>query len=193
MRRRVLFSLGCVGSGERETPTPSLSSPYSFAREPVWVANARAPLSLNHRPCNFGPRGRAGALGFTPYQIFFGRNNQPDLLHKVLDLRRKKLDQLMIQRSLRRPSSRQLRVLEVGDSVRVEQNALSQVETFRKLADVTGLVMTKLDGTARGGVLVALADKFGLPIHAIGVGEQIDDLAPFDPQEFAAALTGAEA
>ncbi len=72
------------------------------------------------------------------------------------------------------------------------QNALSQVETFQKLADVTGLVMTKLDGTAKGGVLVALADKFGLPIHAIGVGEQIDDLAPFDPAEFAAALTGVE-
>ena len=72
------------------------------------------------------------------------------------------------------------------------QNALSQVETFRKLADVSGLVMTKLDGTAKGGVLVALADKFGLPIHAIGVGEQIDDLAPFDPEDFAAALTGLE-
>ena len=72
------------------------------------------------------------------------------------------------------------------------QNALSQVEIFQKLADVSGLVMTKLDGTARGGVLVALADKFGLPIHAIGVGEQIDDLAPFDPDEFARALTGAE-
>ena len=70
------------------------------------------------------------------------------------------------------------------------QNALNQVETFRKLADVSGLVMTKLDGTAKGGVLVALADRFGLPIHAIGVGEQIDDLAPFDPEEFAAALTG---
>jgi len=70
------------------------------------------------------------------------------------------------------------------------QNALAQVEIFRKLADVSGLVMTKLDGTARGGVLVALADRFGLPIHAIGVGEQIDDLAPFDPGEFAAALTG---
>jgi len=70
------------------------------------------------------------------------------------------------------------------------QNALSQVETFRRIADVTGLVMTKLDGTARGGVLVALADRFGLPIHAIGVGEQIDDLAPFDPRDFAAALTG---
>ncbi|MEM9198373.1 MAG: signal recognition particle-docking protein FtsY [Pseudomonadota bacterium] len=71
------------------------------------------------------------------------------------------------------------------------QNALSQVDIFRKIADVTGLVMTKLDGTARGGVLVALADRFGLPIHAIGVGEQIDDLAPFDPDEFARALTGA--
>jgi fused signal recognition particle receptor len=70
------------------------------------------------------------------------------------------------------------------------QNALSQVETFQKLADVSGLVMTKLDGTAKGGVLVALADKFGLPIHAIGVGEQIDDLAPFDPEDFARALVG---
>jgi fused signal recognition particle receptor len=72
------------------------------------------------------------------------------------------------------------------------QNALTQVEIFRKIADVSGLVMTKLDGTAKGGVLVALADKFGLPIHAIGVGEQIDDLAPFDPEDFARALVGAE-
>ena len=72
------------------------------------------------------------------------------------------------------------------------QNALRQVEIFQQVADVSGLVITKLDGTAKGGVLVALADKFGLPIHAIGVGEQIDDLAPFDPAEFAAALTGAE-
>ena len=70
------------------------------------------------------------------------------------------------------------------------QNALRQVEIFKKLADVTGLVMTKLDGSAKGGVLVALADKFGLPIHAIGIGEQIDDLAPFDPKDYAKALTG---
>ncbi|QLQ19334.1 MAG: signal recognition particle-docking protein FtsY [Exiguobacterium profundum] len=70
------------------------------------------------------------------------------------------------------------------------QNAITQVEVFRKIADVSGLVMTKLDGTAKGGVLVALADRFGLPIHAIGVGEQIDDLAPFDPQDFARALVG---
>jgi len=72
------------------------------------------------------------------------------------------------------------------------QNALAQVDIFRKVADVSGLVMTKLDGTAKGGVLVALADKYGLPIHAIGVGEQIDDLAPFDPEDFARALTGVE-
>ena len=73
------------------------------------------------------------------------------------------------------------------------QNALLQVEIFRKIADVSGLVMTKLDGTAKGGVLVALADKFGLPIHAIGVGEQIDDLSPFDPDDFAKALVGLDA
>jgi fused signal recognition particle receptor len=71
------------------------------------------------------------------------------------------------------------------------QNALSQVEIFRRMADVSGLVMTKLDGTAKGGVLVALADKFGLPIHAIGVGEQIDDLRRSTREEFAEALTGA--
>ncbi len=70
------------------------------------------------------------------------------------------------------------------------QNALKQVEIFQQVADVSGLVMTKLDGTAKGGVLVALADRFGLPIHAIGVGEQIDDLQAFDPDDFAKALTG---
>ncbi|WP_179378644.1 signal recognition particle-docking protein FtsY [Jannaschia marina] len=73
------------------------------------------------------------------------------------------------------------------------QNALTQVDVFKKLSDVSGLVMTKLDGTAKGGVLVALADRFGLPIHAIGVGEQIDDLDAFDPEEFAAALVGLDA
>ena len=72
------------------------------------------------------------------------------------------------------------------------QNALNQVEIFRKLADVTGLVMTKLDGTAKGGVLVALADRFALPIHAVGVGEGIEDLSPFEPEDFARALAGLE-
>ena len=71
------------------------------------------------------------------------------------------------------------------------QNALSQIEIFREVAGVTGLVMTKLDGTARGGVLVAAAERFGLPIHAIGVGEKLGDLRPFDARAFASALTGA--
>ncbi len=65
------------------------------------------------------------------------------------------------------------------------QNALNQIEVFKEVAGVTGLVMTKLDGTARGGVLVAAAEKYGLPIHAIGVGEKVDDLRPFNAQEVA--------
>lgn len=74
----------------------------------------------------------------------------------------------------------------------VGQNALSQVEIFGKIAGVTGLIMTKLDGTARGGILVALAEKFGLPIHFIGVGEGIDDLEPFNAAEFGRAIAGLE-
>ncbi|MFN7174601.1 MAG: signal recognition particle-docking protein FtsY [Thermaurantiacus tibetensis] len=70
------------------------------------------------------------------------------------------------------------------------QNALSQIEVFREVAGVTGIVMTKLDGTARGGVLVAAAETFGLPIHAVGVGERLGDLRPFDPRAFARALVG---
>nr|WP_036306946.1 signal recognition particle-docking protein FtsY [Methylopila sp. 73B] len=70
------------------------------------------------------------------------------------------------------------------------QNALGQVEAFAKTAGVTGLVMTKLDGTARGGILVAVAEKYRLPVHFIGVGEGLDDLEPFDPDDFARALVG---
>lgn len=71
------------------------------------------------------------------------------------------------------------------------QNVLSQIEVFRDTARVSGLIMTKLDGTARGGILVAAARKFGLPVHAIGVGEGLQDLRPFDAGQFARALTGA--
>ncbi len=70
------------------------------------------------------------------------------------------------------------------------QNALQQIETFREVAGVTGLIMTKLDGTARGGVLVAAAEQYGLPIHAIGVGETIDDLRAFDPDLLARVIAG---
>ncbi|MBH0112956.1 signal recognition particle-docking protein FtsY [Novosphingobium sp. YJ-S2-02] len=70
------------------------------------------------------------------------------------------------------------------------QNALSQIEIFKEVAGVTGLIMTKLDGTARGGVLVAAAEQYGLPIHAIGVGEKIDDLRPFNPDLLARVIAG---
>jgi fused signal recognition particle receptor len=74
----------------------------------------------------------------------------------------------------------------------VGQNALSQVAQFSKTAGVTGLVMTKLDGTARGGILVAIATKYGLPVHFIGVGESVDDLSPFAAKDFARAIAGIE-
>lgn len=72
----------------------------------------------------------------------------------------------------------------------VGQNALAQVETFSKMTKVTGLIMTKLDGTAKGGILLALSDKFGLPIHAIGIGEQIEDLNTFKATDYVEALLG---
>ena len=71
------------------------------------------------------------------------------------------------------------------------QNALSQVQTFQEIAGVTNLVVTKLDGSARGGIVVAIAEKFGLPISAIGVGEGIDDFEPFDAHDYARAIAGA--
>jgi len=74
----------------------------------------------------------------------------------------------------------------------VGQNAVSQVEIFRKVVGVTGLAMTKLDGTARGGILVALATKFAVPVHFIGVGESVEDLVPFSAREFARAIAGIE-
>ena len=73
------------------------------------------------------------------------------------------------------------------------QNAVAQAEVFRASAKITGLVMTKLDGTARGGILVSIAEKFDLPVHYIGVGETAEDLQPFDAEGFARALVGAGA
>ena len=74
----------------------------------------------------------------------------------------------------------------------VGQNALSQVKAFQAVADVSGLIVTKLDGSAKGGVVIALAETFGLPVHAVGVGEGADDLQPFTAREFANALAGVD-
>lgn len=75
----------------------------------------------------------------------------------------------------------------------VGQNAHQQVEIFKSMVSISGLVMTKLDGTAKGGVVVGLADRFGLPVHAVGVGETAEDLRPFDPKDFARSLMGLDA
>ena len=107
------------------------------------------------------------------------RSELMDELHKVVRVM-KKVD-----------ASAPHAVLLVLDAT-VGQNALSQVEIFRKAVGVTGLVMTKLDGTARGGILVALAAKFKVPVHFIGVGEGVDDLAPFSARDFARAIAGIE-
>jgi fused signal recognition particle receptor len=105
------------------------------------------------------------------------RTELMDELHKVVRVM-KKVD----------PSAPHA-VLLVLDAT-VGQNALSQVEIFSKVVGVTGLVMTKLDGTARGGILVAIAAKFKVPVHFIGVGESVDDLAPFSARDFARAIAG---
>jgi len=102
-----------------------------------------------------------------------------DELHKIVRVM-KKLDPMA-------PHA----VLLVLDAT-VGQNALSQVGEFSRIAGVTGLVMTKLDGTARGGILAAIAAKYQLPVHFVGVGEGVDDLAPFGAKEFARALAGLE-
>ncbi len=105
------------------------------------------------------------------------RTELMDELHKVVRVM-KKVD----------PSAPHA-VLLVLDAT-VGQNALSQVEIFQKVVGVTGLAMTKLDGTARGGILVAIAAKFALPVHYIGVGESVDDLASFSARDFARAIAG---
>jgi fused signal recognition particle receptor len=107
------------------------------------------------------------------------RTELMDELHKVVRVM-KKVD-----------ASAPHAVLLVLDAT-VGQNALSQVEIFSKVVGVTGLVMTKLDGTARGGILVAIAAKFKVPVHFVGVGESVDDLAPFSAPDFARAIAGIE-
>jgi fused signal recognition particle receptor len=107
------------------------------------------------------------------------RSELMDELHKVVRVM-KKVD-----------ASAPHAVLLVLDAT-VGQNALSQVEIFTKVVGVTGLVMTKLDGTARGGILVAIAAKFKVPVHFIGVGESVDDLAPFSARDFAQAIAGVD-
>jgi fused signal recognition particle receptor len=141
-------------------------------------------------------RADAAALAFAALEQ--AKKNGDDLLlidtagrlHNKADLMAelKKIARVLAKLDAKAPHD-VLLVLDAG----IGQNALTQVETFKRMVDVTGLIVTKLDGTARGGVLVALARRFGLKVVAVGVGEGIDDLRPFDAQAFARALVGLDA
>ena len=203
-RPQVVLVVGVNGSG-KTTTIGKLASQFRAAGKSVTIAACdtfraaaveqlqvwgeragvpvmRAPEGSDPASLAFDAMGRAQAEGADLLMIdTAGRlQNRADLMEELAKIVR------VIRKKDPEAPHNTLLVLDATTG----QNALRQVEEFRRLADVTGLVMTKLDGTARGGVLVALADRFGLPIHAVGVGEQIDDLAPFEPEDFAAALVG---
>ncbi|MCK6454677.1 MAG: signal recognition particle-docking protein FtsY [Alphaproteobacteria bacterium] len=153
----------------------------------IWGARTGAPVVAG------APNADAAGLAFSALEQ--ARRDGADLLlidtagrlHNKADLmaQLQKMIRVLAKVDASAPHSVVL-VLDAG----IGQNALQQVEAFKEMVNVTGLVVTKLDGTARGGVLVALARRFGLPVHAIGVGEGADDLRPFDATQFARALLG---
>ncbi len=153
----------------------------------VWSERAKVPLvtaAEGADPASVAYKAleRARAEGFDVVMIdTAGRlHNKQNLMEELQKIARvlKKLD----------PDAPHT-VLQVLDGT-TGQNAIAQVETFRQLMQVSGLVVTKLDGTAKGGIVVALAEKFGLPIYGVGVGESIEDLRPFQPEAYAAGLVG---
>ena len=203
-RPQVVLVVGVNGSG-KTTTIGKLASQFKAAGKSVVIAagdtfRAAAVEQLQIWGTRAGVPGRTAPEGSDPASLAFdamtraqetgadlllidtaGRlQNRADLMEELAKIVR------VIRKKDETAPHNTLLVLDATTG----QNAVAQVEIFRKIADVSGLVMTKLDGTAKGGVLVSLADKFGLPIHAIGVGEQIDDLQPFDPEDFARALVG---
>ncbi len=153
----------------------------------IWGDRAGVPVVVG------GERAEPASLAFEAYERAVNAGVDLLLIDTAGRLQNKKdlMDELeKIIRVLRKkntsaPHSR-LIVLDATTG----QNAINQVSEFSKICDLTGIIMTKLDGTARGGVLVAIAEKFSLPVHFIGVGESIDDLQPFEPRDFANAITG---
>jgi fused signal recognition particle receptor len=156
----------------------------------VWGTRADAPVLFREQGSD------AAALAFDAMTLARGQNADVLMIDTAGRLQNK--DYLMaelekIVRVLRKQEPGAPHgVLLVLDAT-TGQNAHQQVQVFREMVDVTGLIVTKLDGSARGGVLVSLAERFNLPVHAIGVGEGIEDLRPFDPRQFARSLMGLEA
>lgn len=203
-RPQVVLVVGVNGSGKTTTIaklahlfqeqdyTVTLAAGDTFraaavAQLRIWGARIGAPVVAGAEGAD------AAGLAFTALEQAIARGHDALLIDTAGRLQNKAglMDELAkITRVLRK-----LRAAAPHDVVLVldattGQNALGQIEVFGRVAGVTGLVMTKLDGTARGGVLVAAAERFGLPIHAVGVGETIDDLRPFDADAFARALLG---
>ena len=203
-RPQVILVVGVNGSGKTTTIaklahrfveqdyTVTLAAGDTFraaATEQLKIWGERAGVEVIAGP----PGGDAAGLAFSAFEA--ARRQGTDVL--IIDTagRLQNKAGLMDELAKVRRVLKKLSVTAPHNTVLVldattGQNALNQVEVFRDIAGVTGLVMTKLDGTARGGVLVAAAERFGLPIHAIGVGEGMGDLRSFDATEFANALAG---
>jgi fused signal recognition particle receptor len=156
----------------------------------VWGERAGAPVAAREQGADaaglaYEALGRAKAEGHDVVLIdTAGRlHNRAELMDEL-----RKLVRVTAKQDPSAPHARLL-VLDATTG----QNAHNQVETFRAMADVSGLIVTKLDGTAKGGVVVALAERFGVPVHFIGIGEGADDLRPFEADAFARALVGLDA
>jgi len=204
-RPQVILVVGVNGSGKTTTIaklahrfveqdyTVMLAAGDTFraaATEQLKIWGERAGVEVIAGPAG----GDAAGLAFTAFEQARAKGTDVLIIDTAGRLQNK--SGLMDELAKVRRVLKKLSITAPHDTVLVldattGQNALNQVEVFRDVAGVTGLVMTKLDGTARGGVLVAAAERFGLPIHAVGVGEGMGDLRAFDPQEFAAALAGA--
>ena len=174
------------------------------AREPgadaaaLWLSEVGLPVAPNTWEVTFTRASRrCQAAGLAFDALVTGRENGSDVV--VIDT----AGRLQNRAELMAELEKIIRVIKKQDptaphdviltlDATTGQNAVNQVEIFGKVAGVTGLVMTKLDGTARGGILVAVAEKFGLPVHFIGVGEGVEDLEPFDAKDFARAVAGLE-
>ena len=201
---QVLLIVGVNGSG-KTTTIGKLASKYVNLGKSVMIAacdtyRAAAVEQLSISGERAGVPVIKGADGSDPASLAFeayeraikeGTNillidtagrlqNRTDLMSE--------LDKIIRVLNKKDPASPQNRVLVLDATT--GQNAINQVSEFLKVCEINGIIMTKLDGTAKGGVLVAIAEKFGLPVHFIGIGESIDDLQPFEPKDFAYAITG---
>ena len=201
----VVLVVGVNGSG-KTTTIAKLASKWTRRGQ---KRDSRAPATLfAPRPwssCAFGASGLtptvvagkegADAAGLAFDAIQTAREQNADILLMDTAGRLQNRVELMaelekIVRVMKKADSEAPHAVLLVLDATVGQNALTQVDVFGKTAGVTGLVMTKLDGTARGGILVAIAEKYGLPIHFVGVGESADDLEPFAARDFARAIAG---